>query len=93
MIVGAGATGVIMQVLHAVTSPGDTMVTADPTFDGYPIFAQMARLRTVTVALDEHGRHDLDAMAEAAKTARVVAVCRRTTRRAPSNRPSRSSGS
>ena len=76
VIVGAGATGVIMQVLHAVTSPGDTMVMATPTFDGYPIFAQMARLRTVTVPLDEHGRHDLDAMAEAAGQARVVAVCR-----------------
>ncbi|MGA5541090.1 pyridoxal phosphate-dependent aminotransferase [Mycobacterium sp. NPDC051198] len=76
VIVGAGATGVIMQVLHAVTSPGDTMVMATPTFDGYPIFAQMARLRTVTVPLDEHGRHDLDALAEAAGQARVVAVCR-----------------
>ncbi|WP_166902699.1 histidinol-phosphate transaminase [Mycobacterium sp. DL440] len=76
VIVGAGATGVIMQVLHAVTSPGDTMLMATPTFDGYPIFAQMARLRTVTVPLDEHGRHDLDAMAEAASQARVVAVCR-----------------
>lgn len=38
-----------MQVLHAVTSPGDTIVMSAPTFDGYPIFAQMARLRSVTV--------------------------------------------
>lgn len=76
VIVGAGATGVIMQVLHAVTSPGDVMVTAEPTFDGYPIFAQMARLATVTVPLDAHGHHDLDAMAEAAREARVVVVCR-----------------
>lgn len=76
VIVGAGATGVIMQVLHAVTSPGDTMVMSAPTFDGYPIFAQMARLQTVTVPLDAHGRHDLQAMAEAARQARVVVVCR-----------------
>ncbi|QZH57806.1 aminotransferase class I/II-fold pyridoxal phosphate-dependent enzyme [Mycolicibacterium farcinogenes] len=76
VIVGAGATGVIMQVLHAVTSPGDSMVMASPTFDGYPIFAQMARLRTITVPLDAHGHHDLDAMAEAGSHARVVAVCR-----------------
>ena len=78
VIVGAGATGVIMQVLHAVTSPGDTMVMATPTFDGYPIFAQMARLRTVTVPLDEHGRHDLDAMAEAAGQARAQSSSRPT---------------
>ncbi|MGV0813563.1 aminotransferase class I/II-fold pyridoxal phosphate-dependent enzyme [Mycolicibacterium boenickei] len=76
VIVGAGATGVIMQVLHAVTSPGDTMVMATPTFDGYPIFAQMARLRTEAVPLDAHGHHDLAAMAEAATRARVVVVCR-----------------
>lgn len=76
VVIGVGATGVIMQVLHAVTSPGDTMVMSSPTFDGYPIFAQMARLRSVTVPLDRHGHHDLDAMAEAAAQARVVVVCR-----------------
>src|ERR1700754_860042 len=47
-----------------------------PTFDGYPIFAQMTRLESVTVALDAHGHHDLDAMADAAADARVVVVCR-----------------
>src|SRR5262249_29945348 len=76
VVIGAGATGVIMQVLSAVTSPGDRMVMTAPTFDGYPIFAQMARLVSVTVGLDEHGHHDLDAMAEAARQARVVVVCR-----------------
>lgn len=76
VVVGAGATGVMVQVLHAVTSPGDAVVMAAPTFDGYPIFAQMARLRSVPVALDAHGRHDLNAMAEAARRARVVVLCR-----------------
>ncbi|OBI78736.1 histidinol-phosphate transaminase [Mycobacterium sp. E740] len=76
VVIGAGATGVIMQVLHALTTPGDTIVMASPTFDGYPIFAQMARLRSVTVALDADGHHDLDAMAAAAAQARVVVVCR-----------------
>jgi len=76
VVIGAGATGVILQVLHAVTSPGETMVMTSPTFDGYPIFAKMARLESVTVALDMHGHHDLDAMADAAADARVVVVCR-----------------
>src|SRR5262245_12292143 len=44
VVLGAGATGVVMQVLHAVTTPGDRIVLSSPTFDGYPIFAQMARL-------------------------------------------------
>ena len=76
VVLGQGATGVILQVLHAVTSHGDRMVLTSPTFDGYPIFAQMARLVPVTVPLDEHGHHDLDAMADAASDARVVVLCR-----------------
>jgi histidinol-phosphate aminotransferase len=76
VVIGVGATGVIMQLLNAVTSPGDKMVMTSPTFDGYPIFAHMARLESVTVGLDEYGHHDLDAMADAAAKARVVVVCR-----------------
>jgi histidinol-phosphate aminotransferase len=76
VVIGAGATGVIMQVLHAMTSPGDRMVITSPTFDGYPIFARMARLVPVTVGLDKHGHHDLEAMADAAAHARVVVLCR-----------------
>jgi histidinol-phosphate aminotransferase len=76
VVLGAGATGVVLQVLHAVTAPGDRIVMTSPTFDGYPIFAQMARLISVTVPLDAHGHHDLDAMAEAASNAKVVVLCR-----------------
>ncbi len=76
VVLGAGASGVVMQVLHAVTRPGDRIVLSEPTFDGYPIFAQMARLESVTVGLDEHGHHDLEAMADAAAGAGVVVLCR-----------------
>lgn len=76
VVIGAGATGVVLQVLHAITEPGDAIVMSVPTFDGYPIFAQMARLRSVTVPLDGYGRHDLPAMIDAARHARVVVLCR-----------------
>ncbi|MGX9789993.1 pyridoxal phosphate-dependent aminotransferase [Mycobacterium sp. MMS18-G62] len=76
LVVGTGATGVILQVLQAVTSPGETMVMTSPTFDGYPVFAHMARLKSLTVPLNVHGHHDLDAMADAAAHARVVVLCR-----------------
>jgi len=76
VVLGAGASGVVMQVLHAVTRPGHRIVLSDPTFDGYPIFAKMARLTSITVPLDQHGHHDLEAMAEAAADARVVVLCR-----------------
>jgi histidinol-phosphate aminotransferase len=76
VVLGPGASGVAMQILHAVTRPGDRIVMAQPTFDGYPIFAQMARLTPVTVPLNKYGHHDLAAMAEAATDARVVVLCR-----------------
>ncbi|MBW0013140.1 aminotransferase class I/II-fold pyridoxal phosphate-dependent enzyme [Mycobacterium sp.] len=76
VVLGGGATGVVLQALHALTSPGDTMAFSSPTFDGYPIVAQMARLTALTVPLDAHGHNDLDGLAEAAAAARVVVVCR-----------------
>ena len=76
VVLGAGATGVALQALHALTTPGDVIAMASPTFDGYPIIAQMARLKPVTVPLDKHGHNDLDGLAEAAADARVVVVCR-----------------
>lgn len=76
IVVGAGATGVAIDVLRNTTSPGDHIVTASPTFDGYPIFTRLAGLRSTLVPLDAHGFHDLDAMADAATDARVVVLCR-----------------
>src|ERR1700743_717721 len=76
VVVGTGASGVAMQMLHAVTRPGDRIVMSTPTFDGYPIFAEMARLTPVTVPLDKYGYQDLAAMAEAAADARVGVLCR-----------------
>ncbi|MGH3558490.1 MAG: pyridoxal phosphate-dependent aminotransferase [Mycobacterium sp.] len=76
IVLGAGATGVVMQVLQAVTNLGDTIAMTSPTFDGYPIVAQIARLMPEIVPLNEHGHHDLDALADAAANARVVVLCR-----------------
>ncbi|WP_319435423.1 pyridoxal phosphate-dependent aminotransferase [Mycobacterium sp. RTGN5] len=76
VVLGPGATGVAMQLLHAMTEPGDRIAMATPTFDGYPIFAEMARLQPIMVPLDEYGHHDLDALAEAAGNAKVVVLCR-----------------
>jgi histidinol-phosphate aminotransferase len=76
VVPGAGATGVVLLALQALTAPGDTMAMAAPTFDGYPILARMARLKTRTVPLDERGHHDLDGLARAAADSRVVVLCR-----------------
>jgi histidinol-phosphate aminotransferase len=76
VVLGAGATGVVLQALQALTTPGDAIAMASPTFDGYPIIAQMARLNPVLVPLDANGHNDLDGLADAAANARVVVVCR-----------------
>jgi histidinol-phosphate aminotransferase len=76
VVLGGGATGVVLQALRALTVPGDAMVMATPTFDGYPIVAQMARLNALTVPLDKGGHNDLDRLADAATGARIVVVCR-----------------
>ena len=76
VVLGAGATGVVLQALQALTDPGDVIAFSSPTFDGYPIIAPMARLNPVTVPLDEYGHNDLDGLADAAATARMVVVCR-----------------
>ncbi|MEO6793902.1 MAG: aminotransferase class I/II-fold pyridoxal phosphate-dependent enzyme [Mycobacterium sp.] len=73
---GAGASGLAVQVLRATTRPGDRIVLSQPTFDGYPIFARTAGLSTVDIPLDRHGQQDLVAMARAAADARVVVLCR-----------------
>lgn len=76
IVIGAGATGVAIEILRVLTRPGERIVMAFPTFDGYPIFAQIAGLVSVRVPLDDRGYHDLDAMADAADDARVVVLCR-----------------
>lgn len=76
VVVGAGATGVLVQVMHAFTSPGDRIVLPVPTFEGYTIASAMTRLDVVKVPLLADGHHDLDAMADAAAGARLVVICR-----------------
>jgi histidinol-phosphate aminotransferase len=76
VVVGAGATGVLVQVMHAFTSPGDRIVLPVPTFEGYTIASAMTRLVVDTVPLLADGHHDLDAMADAAVGARLVVICR-----------------
>ncbi|MGV9710860.1 pyridoxal phosphate-dependent aminotransferase [Gordonia sp. NPDC003424] len=79
--VGAGATGVALSTLQAVARRAaergiatPAMVTATPTFDGYPILADMVGLRIDAVPLDAEGGVDLDAMLAAVTTETVVAV-------------------
>ncbi|MFD0360592.1 aminotransferase class I/II-fold pyridoxal phosphate-dependent enzyme [Nocardia sp. GCM10030253] len=77
VVVGSGATGVAMQIMQALTTPGAGIVYGSPTFDGYPIMADMAGLDIVPVPLDAGGNQDLPAIARAVdKRTGLVVVCR-----------------
>ncbi|MGW3664630.1 histidinol-phosphate transaminase [Streptomyces sp. NPDC005141] len=74
--VGSGSVGVALQLLQAMTEPGDTMVHAWRTFDAYPLLATMVGAHPVPVALSPEGHQDLDALLAALDhRTRVVVVC------------------
>ncbi|GAB2563810.1 pyridoxal phosphate-dependent aminotransferase [Nocardia heshunensis] len=76
IVVGAGATGVIMHIVQEFGSGGAEVVMATPTFDGYPILVSMAGGRPVAVPLTGGGRQDLAALAAAVtERTRLVVVC------------------
>ncbi|WP_405490016.1 pyridoxal phosphate-dependent aminotransferase [Nocardia sp. NBC_00511] len=76
IVVGAGATGVIMHIVQEFGSGGAEVVMATPTFDGYPILTSMAGGRPVGVPLTADGRQDLAALARAVtERTRLVVVC------------------
>jgi histidinol-phosphate aminotransferase len=77
VVVGTGATGVLLQIMQSLGGPGRRIVFAGPTFDGYPIMASMVGMESVAVPLDSAGRQDLWAMARAVdEHTALVAVCR-----------------
>ncbi|MGK8521149.1 aminotransferase class I/II-fold pyridoxal phosphate-dependent enzyme [Nocardia asteroides] len=77
VVVGSGATGVALQIMQTLATPGTEIVHGAPTFDGYPIMAEMTGVTAVPVPLDSAGNQDLRAMRRAVdrRTALVV-VCR-----------------
>ncbi|MFD4441294.1 pyridoxal phosphate-dependent aminotransferase [Nocardia sp. NPDC058519] len=75
VVVGAGATGVAMQVMRALGS--GELLTSTPTFDGYPIMADMAGMTLVPVPLDTGGNQDLTAMRRSVnRRTGLVVLCR-----------------
>ncbi|PXX58767.1 histidinol phosphate aminotransferase [Nocardia tenerifensis] len=74
VVVGAGATGVIMHILQEFVTPGAGVVMATPTFDGYPLLTDTVGGRVVEVPLTPHGHQDLAAIAAAVDHRTAVAV-------------------
>lgn len=73
IVAGCGSDGVIDAFLRAVTTPGDTIAFAAPTFSMIPIFARLNGLVPVSVPLRADGAADIDALL--ATRARVIYLC------------------
>ncbi|UFS94428.1 aminotransferase class I/II-fold pyridoxal phosphate-dependent enzyme [Nocardia huaxiensis] len=77
IVVGAGATGVAMQIMQTLPARGSRFIFATPTFDGYPILANQVGLHTVQVPLDGSGRQNLWSILRAVdERTGLIAVCR-----------------
>jgi len=74
--VGNGSCEILLAAGEALLEPGAELVYAWPSFSMYPHLAAQSGARAITVALDAHGRHDLEAMArEVTAATRLVLVC------------------
>lgn len=76
LIIGAGSSGVLSQIVNACIDDGDEVVYAWRSFELYPICVAAAGGRSVQVPLTADGRHDLATMASLVRPAtRIVIVC------------------
>nr|WP_033292441.1 histidinol-phosphate transaminase [Amycolatopsis jejuensis] len=63
--VGSGSVALLQGLAQAVCEPGDEVVFASPSFEGYPGLVQARGARSVPVPVTEDQQADLDAMAAA----------------------------
>jgi histidinol-phosphate aminotransferase len=74
--IGNGSCDILLAAGEALLEPGAELVYAWPSFSVYPHLAAASGARAVTVALDEHERHDLPAMLrEITVATRLVIIC------------------
>lgn len=76
VLVGPGGAGVIMLVLQEFVAPGDRVVFATPTYDGYPVLTRTVGGVAVPVPLWPDGGQDLAGLVAAVDDrTRLVVVC------------------
>jgi histidinol-phosphate aminotransferase len=74
--IGNGSCDILLAAGEALLEPGAELVYSWPSFSVYPHLSAASGARAVTVALDEHERHDLPAMLrEITVATRLVLVC------------------
>lgn len=72
IVTGNGSVGVALQVIQA--SGCSRVVYSVPTFEGYPLLAEMSGARKIPVPVDVDGRQNLDELARLAGSADATIV-------------------
>ena len=75
LMLGNGSAQLLRSLTHVFTSPTRHLVTAAPSYEKMPEYAEIVGHPVESVALDENLKIDLDAMADAAKGAGIVFFC------------------
>jgi histidinol-phosphate aminotransferase len=77
IVLGCGSSEILQMADEAFAGPGGRVVAAQPTFEAVLLYAAAIRAEGLRVPLTSGFRHDLPAMAAAAreKTAGLVYVC------------------
>lgn len=74
--VAAGSVAVIQNLISATCGPGDEVLYAWRSFEGYPLLVATAGVESVRVPLTADARHDLPAMAAAiTPRTRLILLC------------------
>jgi histidinol-phosphate aminotransferase len=74
--IGNGSCDILLAAGEALLEPGAELIYSWPSFSVYPHLGAASGARAVTVALDEHARHDLPAMLrEITVATRLAIVC------------------
>lgn len=73
---GNGSCDLLLAAGEALLEPGAELLYAWPSFSVYPQLAAATGARAIQVPLDEHARHDLQAIArEVTVATRLVLIC------------------
>ncbi len=75
VMVGNGSTQLLRSATHVFTSPTRALVTAAPSYEEAPGYANLIGSKVVSVPLDGDMMIDLDAMVAASKGAGMVFLC------------------
>jgi histidinol-phosphate aminotransferase len=75
IVPGSGSGDILRMAVYACVSPGKPLVTAAPSFEDPPRYAELAGAQVIAVPVTKDLHLDLPAMAERAKGAGLVFLC------------------